>query len=94
VSEARDRLALLEQGVQRILDLLATLRAENQELRRDRATLEARTQTLMAEVGALREGARAQERLSSEHGRLLDERRQLLGQIEGILKELSRIEGL
>ena len=94
MSEARDRLALLEQSVQRVLDLLATLRAENQELRRDRATLEARTQTLMAEVGALREGARTLEHLSSEHARLLDERRQLLGQIEGILKELSRIEGL
>ena len=94
MSEARDRLALLEQSVQRVLDLLATLRAENQELRRDRATLEARTQTLMAEVGALREGARTLEHLSSERARLLDERRQLLGQIEGILKELSRIEGL
>jgi hypothetical protein len=33
-------------------------------------------------------------RLEAEQRRLLDERRQLLGQVESILKELARIEGL
>jgi FtsZ-binding cell division protein ZapB len=94
MSEARDRLAVLEAGVQRALDLLDALRAENQTLRRERAALDARIQALVAEVAALRESGRGLERLSSEHARLLDDRRQLLGQIEGILKELNRIEGL
>jgi hypothetical protein len=33
-------------------------------------------------------------RLEAEQRRLFDERRHLLGQVEGILKELARIEGL
>ena len=33
-------------------------------------------------------------RLETEQRRLLEERRQLLGQVEGILKDLARIEGL
>ncbi len=52
----------------------------------------------MADVTAEAEGLRTRlgaiGRLEAEQRRLLEERRQLLGQVEGILKELARIDGL
>ncbi len=52
----------------------------------------------MAELTAEAEGLRIRleviGRLEAEQRRLLEERRQLLGQVEGILKELARIEGI
>ena len=52
----------------------------------------------MAELTAEAEGLRVRlgviGRLEGEQRRLLDERRQVLGQVESILKDLARIEGL
>lgn len=94
MSEASDRLALLEQHVQRAVELIGSLRAENARLVEERAGLLARMEASTAEIGALRQREQALVRLEAEHRRLLEERQQLLGQVEGILKELARIEGL
>lgn len=93
-SDVQERLALLEQHVQRAIELIGTLRAENTRLATERRSLEARVADLRAEAEGLRVRLEAIGRLEAEQRRLLDERRQLLGQIEGILKDLARIEGL
>jgi hypothetical protein len=89
-----ERLALLEQHVQRAIELIGTLRAENKRLASERQGLEARIAGLTAEAEGLRVRLEAIGRLEAEQRRLLDERRHLLGQVEGILKDLARIEGL
>ena len=88
------RLALLEQHVQRAIELIGTLRGENARLSTERRGLEARVADLTAEAEGLRTRLGAIGRLEAEQRRLLEERRQLLGQVEGILKDLARIEGL
>jgi FtsZ-binding cell division protein ZapB len=92
--DVQERLALLEQHVQRAIELIGALRAENSHLAADRRRLEARVTDLTAEAESLRSRFGAIARLEAEQRRLLDERRQLLGQVEGILKDLARIEGL
>jgi FtsZ-binding cell division protein ZapB len=92
--DAQARLLLLEQHVQRAIDLIGTLRAENAKLLAERRGLETRIADLTAEAEGLRVRLTAIGRLEGEQRRLLDERRQLLGQVESILKDLARIEGL
>jgi FtsZ-binding cell division protein ZapB len=92
--ETADRLAVLEEHVQRAIALIASLRAEISRLVQERATGAARLDELEAEASALRARVSALARIESDHRRLLDERRQLLSQVEAILKDLARIEGL
>ena len=92
--DAQARMELLEQHVQRAIDLIGTLRAENARLGTERRGLEARIVELTAEAESLRVRLGAIARLETEQRRLLEERRQLLGQVESILKDLARIEGL
>jgi len=93
-ADPQERLALLEQHVQRAIELIGTLRAENARLATERKGLESRITDLTAEAQGLRIRLEAIGRLEAEQRRLLDERRQVLGQVEGILKDLARIEGL
>ena len=93
-ADVRGRLSVLEREVQRAIDLVEALRAENARLVQERAALIEQIETLGAEAVALRERDQALGRLEAEHRRLLVERRELLGQVEGILKELARLEGL
>ncbi len=92
--DAQARLALLEEHVQRAIELIGTLRAENARLAGERRDLDARVAGLTAEAEGLRTRLEVIGRLEAEQRRLLEERRQLLGQVEGILKDLARIEGL
>jgi FtsZ-binding cell division protein ZapB len=92
--DAQARLALLEQHVQRAIELIGTLRAENARLATERRGLDARVADLTTEAEGLRTRLEVIGRLEAEQRRLLEERRQLLGQVEGILKDLARIEGL
>jgi FtsZ-binding cell division protein ZapB len=92
--DAQARLTLLEEHVQRAIELIGTLRAENARLTAERRTLDGRVAELTAEAESLRVRLGVIVRLETEQRRLLDERRQLLGQVEGILKDLARIEGL
>lgn len=93
MADAAERLALLEQHVQRAIELIETLRADNTRLGEERAALAQRVEALTKEVAALRQREEALVRLEADHRRLLLERQQLLGQVEGMLKELARIEG-
>jgi len=88
------RLTMLEEQVQRVVKSMSELREANSRLAHDKATLEADLRVLAGEVERLRERDQGRVRLEGEYRRLLDERRQLLGQVEGILKELARIDGL
>jgi FtsZ-binding cell division protein ZapB len=83
--QAADRLLLLEQRVQRAIELIETLRGE-------KAALTKRIETMTAEAAALRQREQATARLEADLRRLQDERQTLLGQVEGMLKELARIE--
>ena len=80
-----DRLTQLEQAVRRAADLLARLKAE-------RATLEKRVAEQARELDDLRSraGASAEER--AELQRLRQERKEVLAQVDSILKELDRLE--
>lgn len=92
--DVQARLELLEQHVQRAIELIGALRAENARLAAERQGLEARIADLTAEAEGLRVRLTAIARLEGEQRRLLDERRHVLGQVESILKDLARIEGL
>ena len=92
--DVQARLAVLEQHVQRAIELIGTLRAENARLSGERRTLDTRVADLTAEAEGLRTRLEVIGRLEAEQRRLLEERRHLLGQVEGILKDLGRIEGL
>jgi FtsZ-binding cell division protein ZapB len=92
--DVQARIALLEQHVQRAIELIGTLRAENARLSAQHRGFETRIAELTAEAEGLRVRLGAIARLEAEQRRLLEERRQLLGQVESILKDLARIEGL
>jgi phage host-nuclease inhibitor protein Gam len=92
--DVMERLRLLEEQVQRAIERIGELRAENARLRAERGDAEPRVAALTAEIAALRQKAEALARLEVEHRRLLEERHQLLGQIDGVLKDLARIEGV
>lgn len=91
--EAAERLLRLEQYVQHAIELIQRFRAENGHLRQERVSLTERVDLLTKEVAGLRQREQNVLRLEVEHRRLVDERGLLLGQVEGILKELARIEG-
>jgi hypothetical protein len=92
--DVQARLAVLEQHVQRAIELIGSLRAENARLSGERRALDARVAELTTEAEGLRIRLEVIGRLEAEQRRLLEERRQLLGQVEGILKDLARIEGI
>lgn len=94
MAEASERLSLLEQQVHRAVELIEALRAENARLDQERTGLAARVEALTLEVTPLRAKEQALTRLETEHRRLLAERLQLLGQVDGILKELARVDGV
>ena len=78
MTEATERLLLLEQHVQRAIELIDRLRAENARLTK--------------ELSALRQREEAIGRLEADNRRLQEERQALLGHVEGMLKELARID--
>jgi FtsZ-binding cell division protein ZapB len=78
MTDVAERLLLLEQHVQRAIEQIERLRAENARLTK--------------EVNGLRQREEAMGRLEADHRRLQEERQTLLGHVEGMLKELARIE--
>jgi FtsZ-binding cell division protein ZapB len=78
MTEAAERLLLLEQHVQRAIELIERLRAENARLTK--------------ELDGLRHHEQTVARLQSDNRRLQEERQALLGHVEGMLKELARID--
>jgi FtsZ-binding cell division protein ZapB len=78
MTDVAERLLLLEQHVQRAIELIERLRAENARLTK--------------ELDGLREREQAVGRLEADNRRLQEERQALLGHVEGMLKELARID--
>ncbi len=80
-----DRLTRLEQAVRRAADLITRLKAEQ-------ATLEKRVTEQARELDDLRSraGASAEER--AELQRLRQERKEVLAQVDSVLKELDKLE--
>ncbi len=80
-----DRLTHLEQAVRRAADLITRLKAE-------RATLEKRVAEQARELDDLRSraGASAGERVELQ--RLRQERKEVLAQVDSVLKELDKLE--
>jgi hypothetical protein len=92
VSDLGERLLLLEQHVQRALELIERLRAENARLVAERAGLVERIETLTKEADVARQREPVLARLELDLRRLQEERQTLLGHVEGMLKELARID--
>jgi FtsZ-binding cell division protein ZapB len=92
VSDLDEGLLLLEQHVQRALELIERLRAENARLVAERAGLVERIETLTKEADVARQRESAVARLEVDIRRLQEERQTLLGHVEGMLKELARID--
>ncbi len=80
-----ERLNQLEQAVRRAADLIARLRQE-------RASLEKRVAEQARELEDLRPRAGQSEQERGELGRLRQERKAVLAQVETILKELDKLE--
>ena len=82
-----DRLTQLEQAVRRAADLITRLKAE-------RAALEKRVAEQARELDDLRSraGASAEER--AELARLRQERKDVLAEVDSVLKELDKLEGV
>jgi FtsZ-binding cell division protein ZapB len=92
MAEATERLALLEQQVQRAVELIERLRAENARLTTERAELAQRMTGLEREAAAARSRGDAMARLEAEHRRLVEERLALLGHVESMLKDLAKLD--
>ncbi|MBI4587566.1 MAG: hypothetical protein HY725_01895 [Candidatus Rokubacteria bacterium] len=82
-----ERLNQLEQAVRRAAELIAGLKAE-------RAGLEKRLAEQARELENLRAGAATSAEERGELGRLRLERKEVLAQVETMLKELDRLEAL
>lgn len=91
MADPPERLTLLEQHVQRAVELIETLRGEKARLERDNAELARRLEAQGRELAELRERLTGLGQVEAERRRLLKERGELLAQVEGILKELERL---
>lgn len=80
-----DRLTQLEQAVRRAADLIARLKAE-------RGTIEKRLAEQARELDDLRSRASGSAEERAELARLRHERKEVLAQVDGILKELDKLE--
>ena len=80
-----NRLTQLEQAVRRAADLIARLKAE-------RATLEKRVAEQARELDDLRSRASVSAEERAELARLRQERKEVLAQVDSVLKELDKLE--
>ena len=80
-----DRLTQLEQAVRRAADLVTRLKAE-------RATLEKRVAEQARELDDLRSRASASAEERAELAPLRQERKEVLAQVDSVLKELDKLE--
>ena len=84
-SDVGDGLQKLETGVRRAVELI-------NELRVSRSSLEERLQRQEKELDALRQRVTALEPLEGELRRLRQERKEMLSQVDAMLKELGKLE--
>ena len=83
--EVGDGLAKLETSVRRAVELIHQLRAERPRLEQRLAAQEKEIEALRQRVGAL-------EPLEQELRRLRQERKEILSQVDAMLKELNKLD--
>jgi len=91
-NELVERLGQLEQSVRRAADLMARVRAERSQADAEKAELQKRVASQARELDELRARLGALEENQRELARLLEERKAILTQVEGILHELDSLE--
>jgi flagellar motility protein MotE (MotC chaperone) len=84
-NDVGDGLQKLETGVRRAVELI-------NELKVGRSSLEERLQRQEKELDALRQRVTALEPLEGELRRLRQERKEMLSQVDAMLKELGKLE--
>jgi chromosome segregation ATPase len=87
-----ERLGQLEQAVHRAAALLSRLKAERNQLVEERADLQNRLAAQARELEETRVRLVRAEEGQAELNRLRQERREILEQVDGILKELDTLE--
>lgn len=90
--ELSERLGQLEQAVHRAAELISHLKAERSQLADERADLQKRLATQARELEEARARLAKVEEGQAELPRLRQERREILSQVDGILKELDALE--
>lgn len=91
-NELSERLGQLEQAVRRAAELIARLKAERSQAEAENAALEQRVAEQARELDQLRARFGALEESGREVSRLREERKAILAQVEGILKELDTLD--
>lgn len=87
-----DRLGQLEQSVRRATELIGRLKAERNQAEAEKAGLQTRLEEHARELDELRARLGALEETGREVARLQAERKDILAQVEGILRELDTLE--
>ena len=91
-NELSERLGQLEQAVRRAAELIARLKAERSQAEAENAALGQRAAEQARELDPLRARLGALEESGREVSRLREERKAILAQVEGILKELDTLD--
>ncbi len=86
-----ERLGQLEQSVRRAVELIGRLQAERDRAEAAKGELQKRLADQARELEELRAHLGAIEESRREVSRLLEERQEILAQVEGILKELDTL---
>lgn len=87
-----ERLGQLEQAVHRAAELISRLKAERSQLVDERADREKRLAAQGRELEEARARLTRAEAAEAELAHLRQERREILNQVDGILKELDALE--
>ena len=87
-----ERLVQLEQSIRRATDLIARLRIELGQAEAENKKLQQRLADQDRDLEELRERLHALEESQRDVTRLLQERKEILAQVDGMLKELDALE--
>lgn len=89
--ELSERLGQLEQSVRRAAELIGRLKAERTKAEAEKAELQKRLAAQTRELDELRARLGGLDEVQREVSRLHQERKEILAQVEGILKEIETL---
>lgn len=87
-----ERLGQLEQAVRRAAELVGRLRAERLQAEAEKVGLQQRLDEQARELDELRARLGTLDEIQREVTRLREERKEILAQVEGILRELDALD--
>ncbi len=87
-----ERLGQLEQSVRRAAELVGRLKAERSQAEAEKAGLQQRLDEQAPELDELRARLGTLDETQREVTRLREERKEILAQVEGILRELEALD--